>query len=429
MMVWLEAPTLRMLESDSIRNSLNDLGFLIAEEKCDWEPKRQVVWLGLDWDFEQGVMHITERRIRNLKDSINQLLCVIHKPFTLLRVRLLANILGQIASMHTVFGSLVQLKARETFKCVNSRASWNSRVLLSPESKSELIFWKDNVDGLNVLGLSKNTLVQSSVYTDASGIGYGGYVLEQDGLEMVGSWSENEMCKSSTWRELEAVYRMASDMVQGLEGLNVRLYTDNKNVVKIIKSGSNNPELQQKSLQIREICVRSDMKVDPVWIPRKENKRADDLSRMADSDDWQINTETFAKFDSKWGPHSFDRFACGYNTKCQKFNSRGWYPGTSGVDAFSQKWAGETNWWVPPPKLIPRTVVKLVAEKACGTLVVPYWQSAPFWPKVWNGLTFNSFVQAHELLPANVVIKGKGKNGIFGKRGSSFKLIALKICF
>lgn len=84
---------------------------------------------------------------------------------------------------------------------------------------------------------------------------------------------------------------------------------------------------------------------------------------------------------------------------------------------------------VPPPKLIARSVDKCVAEKACGTLVAPYWQSAPFWPKVWSGSSFKPFVQAHEFLTSDVVAKGKGKNGIFGKRGSAFKLIAFKMRF
>ena len=152
-------------------------------------------------------------------------------------------------------------------------------------------------------------------------------------------------------------------------------------MIKIMNAGSNNNELQQKALKIREMCVKTDMKVDPVWIPRKENTRADDMSRMADCDDWQLDSETFARLNRQWGPYSCDRFECGYNAKCKKFNSRGWYPGTSGVDAFSQNWKNETNWCVPPPKLIARSIDKFVAEKAHGTLIVPYWRSAPFWPK------------------------------------------------
>ena len=169
--------------------------------------------------------------------------------------------------------------------------------------------------------------------------------------------------------------------------------------------------------------------MEPVWIPRYKNKRADKLSRMVDCDDWQIMPETFTTLDKEWGPHSYDRFASGHNARCNRFNSRFWCPGTSGVDTFSQKWSDDINWWVPPPKLINKTIHKIVAERANGTLVLPLWRSAPFWPKVWEGSELRQFVKEVKILPANVVKKGKGKNGIFGKKGSRFQLAVLKIRF
>ena len=112
MMVWLEVPPERKPKglSDFIRNSLKDLGFLIAEEKCEWEPKTKVVWLDLVWDFGHGIMHITEKGTKNLIYSIDQLLSGLDAPLALVTARSLAGILGQIVSMHTVVGSLVQLK-------------------------------------------------------------------------------------------------------------------------------------------------------------------------------------------------------------------------------------------------------------------------------------------------------------------------------
>ena len=95
----------------------------------------------------------------------------------------------------------------------------------------------------------------------------------------------------------------------------------------------------------------------------------------------------------------------------------------------SQKWANETNWWVPPPKLVSNTIDKLVVEKARGTLIIPYWQSAPFWPIVWDGASFKEFIKTYEVLSSNAIVKGRGRNGIFGKQGSNFKMFALRIRF
>ena len=42
------------------------------------------------------------------------------------------------------------------------------------------------------------------MFSDASGSGFGGFIEHLTDSELIGSWSENENGKSSTWRELEA---------------------------------------------------------------------------------------------------------------------------------------------------------------------------------------------------------------------------------
>ena len=145
--------------------------------------KASATWLGLNWDFGRGEVHITNTRIYDVKRSIDGLLRHTLVPNTAVQVRILAKALGQIVSMHTVLGPLVQLKTKEAFRCVNSRASWNACVLLTPQTKSELEFWKCNVDRLNVLPIENTISYNYNVYTDASGIGYGGYVLENEEFE------------------------------------------------------------------------------------------------------------------------------------------------------------------------------------------------------------------------------------------------------
>ena len=169
--------------------------------------------------------------------------------------------------------------------------------------------------------------------------------------------------------------------------------------------------------------------IKPVWVPRVKNVIADSLSRCSDSDDWKIDRNVFGQFDKTWGPYTYDRFANNENSQCEKFNSRWWCPGTSGINAFMQPWNTECNWLVPPPRLISKTVDKLVFEKSSGTLVLPLWKSAPFWPKVYKHSNFLSFVKDCRVLDSLVIRRGRGNNGIFGKKGSIFKLIALKITF
>ena len=45
------------------------------------------------------------------------------------------------------------------------------------------------------------------------------------------------------------------------------------------------------------------------WIPRKANQQADLISRIIDDDDWSLHPDLFKMLDTKWGPHTIDRFA------------------------------------------------------------------------------------------------------------------------
>ena len=50
-------------------------------------------------------------------------------------------------------------------------------------------------------------------------------------------------------------------------------------------------------------------------------------------------------------------------------------------------------------KLIAKCVNKIVSEKASGTLIIPVWESAPFWPLISKNSVFRDFVKDHRLLP------------------------------
>ena len=74
--------------------------------------------------------------------------------------------------------------------------------------------------------------------------------------------------------------------------------------------------------------------------------------------------------------------------------------------------------------------LKLCAAK--GTLIVPLWKSAHFWPVLSSdGLHWSPFIHDWVILPnfSNLFIRGKVKNSIFGGRALSFVTLALRIDF
>lgn len=199
----------------------------------------------------------------------------------------------------------------------------------------------------------------------------------------------------------------------------------------MLKSGSSKPDLQEIALDINQTCDKRGITLIPEWICRSENEAADGLSRGLDSDDWQIQSWVFREIDNTWGRHTVDRFASNLNNHCVRFNSRFWCPGTEGVDAFDQCWSEDCNWIVPAPRDVLRVLAKLENDKAKGSVVLPLWKSAPFWPVLQpydNG--FAHFVKEYRLLPQyNVIAQGNGNNGIFGKNPLPFQLMAVRIDF
>lgn len=128
-----------------------------------------------------------------------------------------------------------------------------------------------------------------------------------------------------------------------------------------------------------------------------------------------------------WGPYTVDRFAAHYNSNCIRFNSRWWVPGTEAVHCFSENWFGKVNWLVPPPRLIAACIRKMRSDRSAGTLVIPEWKSASYWPLV---LQIERYIIDMFVLPVVGAVKsGKGNNGMFSKEPFSFRMLALQyIC-
>ena len=92
---------------------------------------------------------------------------------------------------------------------------------------------------------------------------------------------------------------------------------------------------------------------------------------------------------------------------CLDLISRFLQPGTEAVDAFSQDWSSDINWLVPPVTFIGTVLSHMRSCKARGTLVVPMWRSACFWPLLCtDGVHFNSFVADWMYLPNRFVCRG-----------------------
>ena len=137
---------------------------------------------------------------------------------------------------------------------------------------------------------------------------------------------------------------MLESLAPKLKNERIRWFSDNQNVVRILTTGSRQPQLQSLALNIFSSCMAYQIRLEPKWIPRGENEQIDFISKISDYDDWMIDLLIFAELDREWEPHDVDRFADIHNKQLEHFNLRYWNPSSEAVDSFTCDWSREINW-------------------------------------------------------------------------------------
>ena len=122
-------------------------------------------------------------------------------------------------------------------------------------------------------------------FSDASESGWGGFTAEGGGKVAVGSWSSEEMGRSSTICELRATRRVLESLAPHLKGSGVLHRTDNKNTEIILSIGSRKADLHDEAVSIYKLCQAYDIRLTVEWVSRDYNEIVDELSRIEDAND------------------------------------------------------------------------------------------------------------------------------------------------
>ena len=368
-----------------VKSSLGEAGFATEESKCIWTPSQCEVFLGLLWNLRNNVVSIPQEKLQCYKVNIDRGLMSLHKT----TARHLAKIAGQIMACKPVIGNVARLMSRSIYAAIDTAQTqgWDTKVDMSAEIllKAQISFWSRNL-----LSLSKGRQLfiepvfpESIIFTDASNKG-GAACLSNKIIAHL-NWQTDEAAQSSTWRELKTIVFGLKSLVSAITNKVVLLFTDSLNSVRVLDAGSSKLNLQLLAEEVYELCIRHNISLQVQWIPRNLNETADAMAKyIIDWDDWGVNKQFFSRISKLFGPFSVDRFANSRNTKLKRFNSKFYCPGTEAIDAFSQNWSGETNWLVPPVKLIPKVLKHMVTCKAKGVLIAPHWPSAVFYPLLFQ---------------------------------------------
>jgi hypothetical protein len=286
--------------------------------------------------------------------------------------------------MSLVTGPISGLFSQFLHRALNTRPSWGASVALDQPALEELQFWRTFLNRFSSKPIWPSHSLIRVLYYDAGADGWGGH-LTVDGVEhrAHGFWEADERhgVRSSTWRELEGLYRLLQSVSHLLEGFTVLARGDALNVFFILlKGGSQAEHLQQICLRLFWFCQEHRIDLHPDWIPREKNLLADYLSKVQEVDDFSLQPAVFERIMRDFAPLDFDRFASAHNAQLPVFNSEYWCPESAGVNAFTFDWSGSHNFCFPPPRLVARTLQHALECRARIVLVVLDWKSQPWWP-------------------------------------------------
>ena len=214
------------------------------EENSVWMPSQYMELLGFIVDLKAGTFHVPPRRV----DALKQLLDIIIAKDFCLSARTLSCVTGSLVSMSLAMGPVVCLWTRAMYRDICSAPCWDQPICLSSDSRSEVLFWKQNFDNSGY-----PIRIEVLSYSDASGLGWGGFAVHINGKPAVGSWSEEESGRSSTFRELRAIQYVLESYSDDLRGKEVCHRTDNRNAEIILSVGCRIPDLHREVVLVYKL--------------------------------------------------------------------------------------------------------------------------------------------------------------------------------
>ena len=417
--------------SKIVERSLLKSGFLANKTKSIWEPTQTISWLGISTDLHQGVMYITEKRVKTLFETLNSIIDAL--PYV--SARQLSRLTGRIISTKIILGNITQLRTRHLYRFIDSCWSWDKKISVRHRQPllEEIVFWRTNFCELNVRRLNDYSVPTLIVSSDASSTGLAAlFQLGEREFISYKNLSQSEAPQSSTFRELLAILYGLASFKQLFQHRYIVWYTDNWAATLIVTKGSNKEALQQMDESIFHLCAKYSIKLVVRWVPREMIPYTDHISKTVDHDDWYSTVEMFNFVDEKWGPHTVDRFADSSNTKLPRFNSKFYCPNTEQVDALSISWGNENNYLVPPVSLIPTVLQHMGSFEGRGTLITPYWPSASFFPLLkQDKQNFHGFVKDSVYMPCskNLIKQGNNKNVFIGSEKFTSGMLVVRLDF
>ena len=414
-----------------IQNFFLKGGWVFKPSKSSGVPSQRVKYLGLIINSVSMKFEIPEDKLSNLIEKAKTLLSKRR-----VQVKQLASWVGLLQSCSLAVGPVVNIMCRSLYDDIKRAHTWFSTIELSDLAKFQLKWWIENLPSLSEYPICKDSTIvgfEFSIASDASDRGFFAYKVASKQRVFSRPFSVAESEESSTFKELTAIHETwtREDVLIEFSGQTVGHYTDNKGCVFILGGGSRQLKLQALALAIFLSLRRHGITLIPVWVSRENEiiSWADLGSRDFRSDDYSLDSVTFASLESTYGKFTVDAMASSANATCAKFFSRYSSPGTSGVNFFAQILSLKENYYVfPPVRKAVDAIFHLAKFKCSGILIIPVWPRSWIFSFIFpDGTHCAGWVKTLELI-SPVFISGPRVGPVF-KGQKSYLTAAIQFDF
>ena len=387
---------------------LKEFGWQVDPDKGSGAlPLQKLEFLGLEIDFQAGVLRVPERKKVALLDTVDKFL---EKDRVTLRD--IAKVAGKLVSVSVAFPTC-RLHSRELFKTIklaleskHSGRVWDSQAPPISAQAVEDLRWV--VQRLRRSDLPEALAFRPSVIAvltaDASGKGSWGKSGWGAWLSLAGEIPpESERAHggfSADQNDLHIAVKEALALLWGMKsyadqirGRVLLLRTDNQWAKYDIKREyARNDQLNAVVRQIHEYAMELNCVIfDVEWLSTHDNVIADLASRKTNYWDYSLKSSVFRRVEQRFGPHNLDTMAEQTNAKCATFFTQFPSPGAAAVDAYTRDWSvlpegGPANVYVFPPFPQIQKVLRHICECQCeATIIVPDWVAS--WTPLLNRIT------------------------------------------
>ena len=364
---------------DSIAR-IDSLGLVAHPGKSVFNPSQQLEFLGFILNSVSMTIRLTPEKAAGLKTTCHALLT---NPSP--TIRELARVVGKIVSSFpgVMYGPLhYRMLERDKILALQTTCwDFDKHMSLSPEAKSELGWWINNIVGAhNLLTREAPTI---TLTTDASKLGWGAVLGTQS---TGGLWSSTESQNHINYLELLAVFLGLQTFCSSKHDCHIRLMIDNTAAVAVINhmGTSHSDPLNRLTKEIWLWCIPRNIWLSAAHIAGKCNIQADLESRHSVTEtEWMLNSTLLSNALSELDfTPEIDLFASRLNAQFPRYVAYRPDPGARAVDAFTIDWSVLKFYAFPPFSIIAAVLKKIKEDKATGVCILPHWPTQAWFPMV-----------------------------------------------